>query len=138
MPNITAINTLVTLIKSATDIARRLKESGQSLKEAEHKSQIADLISSLADAKLYMTELQQLLSDKDAEIENLNEQLAIKEAIEWDRPYYWTVDGDIKNGPYCQQCYDSDAKLIRLQQSSNQVTWNCRKCKNNFSKRIDG
>jgi hypothetical protein len=65
-------------------------------------------------------------------IRELEGKLAIRERVVWEPPYYWIKNGDEKDGPYCQHCYDKDAKLIRLQ---NKATgrWYCYICKSGFT-----
>ena len=127
MTDITTISAALGSIKVATDIARLIKDSGASLEQAEVKLQIAELIVSLADAKIELAEVQVLLSSKDREIEELKKKLITKEAIVWEKPYYWVVDGDHQDGPYCQQCFDNGQKLIRLQAEGTGF-WRCRTC----------
>jgi len=68
MPDITAISSVSSTIKTATDIARYLKESDLSLEKAESKLKLADLVSALADAKLQISEIKELLIEKDKKI----------------------------------------------------------------------
>ena len=114
-------------IKSATDIAKLLKETDLSLEKAEVKLKLADLISTLADAKMEIAEVQDHLREKDTKIRELEEALAVKEKLAYEAPYYWSVQGDKKDGPFCQQCKDSNNKLIRLQ-SRGTGGWHCRTC----------
>jgi hypothetical protein len=51
-----------------------------------------------------------------------------KEEIIYEAPSYFKMDGGIKDGPYCQHCYDNaDKKLIRLQQGGEGI-WDCLAC----------
>jgi len=127
MNDISTISAVLGSIKTATDIAKLIKDSGASLEQAEIKLQIAELISSLADAKIELAEVQAQLSDKDKYIEALNEQINIKKSVTWERPYYWVIKGKNKDGPFCQQCYDNNQKLIRLQGGGTRP-WRCKTC----------
>ncbi len=91
MPDIAVIASVVGSIKAATDIAKMLKESSLSLEKAELKLKFAELISSLADAKIEMSEAQELVLEKDRSIRKLQEALNVQEALEWEDPYYWHV-----------------------------------------------
>lgn len=73
-----------------------IKDSGTSLEKAEVKLQIAELISSLADIKIELADVQGILIEKD----------------------------EGKDGPFCQQCYDNENKLIRLQ-GGGTSHWHC-------------
>lgn len=64
-------------------------------------------------------------------IKGLEEQIALRAKIAWDKPYYWVDDGGKRDGPYCQTCHDKDGKLIRLQDGTNGV-WRCKVCKGVF------
>ena len=132
MADIMAISAVVGSIKAATDIARLLKDSTTSLEQAEVKMKLAELISALADAKIEMAAIQELLLEKESEIVALNEKLEIKDNIVWEKPYYFLVKGSQKDGPYCQHCYDSEKSLIRLQQpaTTSPGLWQCHKCGN--------
>jgi hypothetical protein len=129
--DISTISTLLTSLKTATDIARFIKDGDLSLEKAETKLKLAELISALADAKIEVTEVQQMLQDKDAELRELQEKLETKEQLRWEEPYYWRLLGATKDGPYCQHCYDTDRRLIRLQ-GNGEGYWECKACKNSF------
>lgn len=66
-----------------------------------------------------------------AQIGNLEERLKIKEKMEYEKPYYWIRDGESKDGPFCQRCYDTNKNLLRLQGGNNDV-WVCYECKRTY------
>jgi hypothetical protein len=72
MPDILAINATVTAIKHSIDIAKAIKDADSTLQKAELKFRVAELIESLADAKIKATELQGLVQEKDLEIKRLS------------------------------------------------------------------
>ena len=82
----------------------------------------------LADAKHEIAQVQGVIAEKDQAIKELQEKLAIKGQMRYKRPFYWRVDDDKKEGPFCQKCYDSDGKLIHLQQRHGRDEWHCRQC----------
>jgi len=133
MPDITGIAAALGSIKAATDIAKLLKESSLSLEKAELKLKFAELISALADAKIEMSEIQELVLEKDRSIRELQEALNVQEALEWEDPYYWHVKDGKREGPYCQHCYDNQKKLIRLQGDAEDGYWECKACKNSYT-----
>ena len=57
----------------------------------------------------------------------LKSEMDVKSNLQWERPYYFLKDGDSKEGPFCQKCYDTDSKLIRLQER-DQGSWCCHTC----------
>ena len=129
--DVTTISTLLGSIKTATDIAKLIKNSDLSLEKAETKLKLAELISALADAKIEVTEIQQSLLDRDAQIREFQAKLDVKGKLQWEQPYYWLSDGQRREGPFCQQCYDTDEKLMRLQGSGDGY-WECKTCKNSY------
>ena len=66
-----------------------------------------------------------------ARVKALEEQLELRQKLKWEKPYYWITEGNERDGPYCQKCFDHDSKLIRLQ-GGNNGTWHCYVCKGNF------
>ena len=67
------------------------------------------------------------------EVGSLREQLEIKGKMIWEKPYYWLVDGDKREGPFCQVCWDKDSEKIRLQDDNEgNGMWQCQSCKNTF------
>jgi len=85
-------------------------------------------IMSLREAAIELQDENQVLRDK---ILLLEKELEIKAKLEWEKPYYFLVDKDEKEGPYCQLCYDKEHKLIRLQ-GGNRGSWFCHSCKSSF------
>lgn len=130
--DIASISTALGSIKTATEIAKLIKNSDISLQDAELKLKLADLISSLADAKIEIAEIQTELISKQEKISELESQLKLKEQVSWDEPYYWLGPASDKNGPYCQKCFDGDHKLIRLQ-GNREGYWECKVCKSSYT-----
>lgn len=64
-------------------------------------------------------------------ISALEAKLNEKEKLVWEPPFYWLKEGNAKDGPFCQQCYDSKTKLMRLQ-NTDKGAWRCSTCNNNF------
>ncbi len=133
MTDIATIGAILGSIKTATEIAKIIKDSSSTLEEAEIKLQLAELISALADVKIEAADIQTELIDKDKIIEELQNKLKIKSSIKWYEPYYWVVkvESGEKEGPYCQVCYDKDEALIRLYKQEKGA-WSCKVCKNNY------
>ncbi|PSU68589.1 hypothetical protein C9J20_15045 [Photobacterium phosphoreum] len=127
-----AIASALSGIKTASDIARIIKDSGTSLESAEIKFKLADLIYALAEAKIEIADFKELLSTKDDEIKELKKTLKLKQNVIWQEPSYYIVDSDKKDGPYCQRCYDVDVKLVRLQSPNKNGFWKCSQCTNNY------
>lgn len=131
--DIPTIAAVISSIKSATDIAKLLKETDLSLEKAEVKLKLSDLYSALADAKMQIADIQDLLREKDSKIRELEEALTVNASLEYEAPYYWCVRDGKKDGPFCQQCKDADGKLVRLQERGVQGGWHCKTCDKIFN-----
>lgn len=55
--------------------------------------------------------------------------LNIQKNAQYEKPFYWIIENNKKDGPFCQQCYDNERKLIRPLDHNNGV-WTCPTCKN--------
>ncbi|NKE72375.1 hypothetical protein [Candidatus Manganitrophus noduliformans] len=131
MTDIVTISSMLSSIKTASDIAKFFRDTDLSFEKAEQKLKLAELISALADTKMQVAEIQDLISTKDKKIKELEEAIEIKAKLKWEAPYYWLVDKE-KDGPFCQQCYDKDSELIHLQ-GNGEGYWNCKTCKNHYT-----
>ncbi len=132
MADFAAISSILSSVKTATDIAKLLKDSDLSLEKAEMKLKLADLITALADAKIEVSDIQSSISEKDKIIKVLEEKLEIKQKMKFEQPYYWLINDNKKEGPFCQHCYDKDSKTIRLQ-GDGAGYWECRVCRNGYT-----
>ena len=132
MDPITAISSTLASIKTATEIAKLLKDADLSLEKAEYKLKLAELVGALADAKLEIVSVQDIVAEKDRTIKELEQKLDLKGKVKFERPFYWKQDDDQRDGPFCQKCYDSKDKLIRLQQRGNRDEWDCLECSNYY------
>ena len=106
----------------------------------DHAKDIAELIKKYNDAELYQKiidlrdEIFELKEDNlklKEKIKALEEEKKISEKMEYESPFYWLKDGENKDGPYCQKCYDDKKQLIRLQDLKNGC-WGCFVCKSTF------
>lgn len=135
MPDLLSITSLLSSVKTATDIAKFFRESDLALDKAEAKLKISDLLNSLADVKFEVSELQSLLLSKDDEIRNLKELIAKKNAMKFDGIFY-RVEGD--SVPYCAVCFERDHKSHHLtyHRGGRQFSefWHCKICNSQFNK----
>lgn len=111
MADLASISAVLSSVKTATDLARIIKDSDISLSNAEAKFQMAELICALADVKLELAEVQSILVDKDAHIFSLESQLKEQRSVKFDGTLYY-AEGD--NTPFCPVCYEGSKKLIHL------------------------
>ena len=83
-------------------------------------------------------ELQEVNSDLRARVSELEEELRIKGSLEYSEGTYWlrredtASDSTIKDGPFCQHCYDAEQKMIRLQDWGE--AWSCMHCEHSYEK----
>lgn len=61
-------------------------------------------------------------------VKALEESSRIRGQMRFDGAAYWLEGGNAKEGPFCQHCYDTTEKLVRLQDWGE--SWNCFACKN--------
>jgi len=124
---------LLTQTKTAVDIAKFINNSSDTLDKSEQKLKLAELIEALADIKMETAEIKSLMIKKDEDIIKLRQQLHLKDNMEYEAPYYWSIDGkNDKDGPFCQKCYDVDKQLIRLQKVGSNDLWSCHNCSGKF------
>ena len=133
MADITTISTILTSIKTATDIAKLLKDSNSSLETAEYKLQLADLVSNLADVKIEVAELQDSIRSRDERIRELEGQIKYKARLRFDGELYW-MEGD--ETPFCTLCLENEKKTLHLLHiQRNEFTsekWYCRACSTDY------
>ena len=126
--DMTSLTTLLGSIKTATEIAKLIKDSGATLEQAEMRLKLADLIGALADAKLEIATVQGAMADREARIRELEEAARIRDTVRYEDPSYWLESSTGRSGPFCQHCYDTQSKLVRLQDGSDGA-WHCLACK---------
>lgn len=125
--DISSIGAALSSIKTAADLAKIIKDSSSSLEQAEVKFKLAELVSALAEAKMDIASIKELILEKENEISVLKGLLEIKKKVMWEKPFYFLVEDDVKDGPYCPTCYDNHKKMIRLQDEEN-GSWRCHVC----------
>ena len=136
---LTTISTVLSSIKTATDIAKLIKSSTTTLEEAEVKLKFAELIGALADVKIEVSEIQEQLIAKNEKIKELEGEQKLNNEITFEDDKYWLESKGKKDGPYCQCCYDTEKKLVRLiycQRESDEFGDSsfhlCRACNNSY------
>lgn len=131
--DLTTVAALLGNIKTATDLARAIKDSGATLEQAEMRLKLAELVSALADVKIEAASVQQALLDAQDRIRELGAAAKLRAELKWRQPCYW-CPSDTDSGeeePFCQVCYDNEGKLSRLH-SDGKGYFQCRVCKQSF------
>lgn len=132
--DLTTVTALLGNIKTATELARAIKDSGTTLERAEMQLKLADLISSLADVKIEAAGVQQTLLDAQERVRKLEAAIKLRAELKWRQPCYWLpseVKG-VEEEPFCQACHDNEGKLSRLH-SDGKGHFQCRVCKQSFN-----
>lgn len=60
------------------------------------------------------------------QLQEYEDVLYLAKNLEYDGYSYWLKTGAIKQGPFCQQCFDKDGLLIRLHEHKD--SWKCLTC----------
>ena len=110
----------MSLLPNYKDIVDLLKKG--STIEAQEK------IMELREGALALQEENILLKERISELES---RLNKKNELQYEAPFYWAMADEKKEGPFCQRCYDSDSKIIRLQKIE-EGNWHCRLCSNSY------
>ena len=85
--------------------------------------EIAELVKKLGNVDLYRRivdlegEIIELSGENHAlkeRIAELEKNLKLRAELKFESGVYWRIDGQTKEGPFCQRCYDADGKLLRL------------------------
>ncbi|TWT86688.1 hypothetical protein Mal64_35170 [Pseudobythopirellula maris] len=122
------------------DIGVKLRDS---LRDAEHKTLIAELMNAVADVKMEAADLKQenlVLSEKLTDLQELKD---IRKYLRIDRGTYRLDDENeagIAGGIFCTYCMDTKKQLVRLsivQGKNKEGNCRCPGCKNMFFARVD-
>jgi hypothetical protein len=116
MPDLATIAAALSSLKTATEIAKFLRESDLSLEKAELKLKLADLIGALADVKMELAELQDLIQTRDNRIAELEDAFQHKDTLvrRYDAYYRADANGNPAGEPLCLRCWETDHKLRQL------------------------
>ena len=141
MADIATISTVLTSLKTATEIAKLLRDSSASLEKAELKLKLAELVGSLADAKIELTEVQEELVARSARIAQLEEALESRDALVRNNDAYYRMNdaGQPIGTPFCLRCWDIEHKQRQLVHDAlNYRLRTCTACKTSYDGRLAG
>lgn len=139
MADLGTITAVLNSIKVATDIAKALRESDLSIERAELKLRLAEMIGALADAKIEVTDVQQLLGEKDREISELQEAFQSKDSLAKRYDAYYDADatGNPVGEPFCMSCWQVRHKKYNLQsQAGDRQIRVCVSCGAKYTSRL--
>lgn len=141
MVDIAAIGAVLNSLKTATDIAKFIRESDLSLERAELKMKVADLVGALADVKMQVVEFQDSFAAKEQRIKELEDAFQAKDTLvrRYDAYYHADNEGSPMGVPYCLRCWENDHKQRQLvrdaQEFRNRV---CTSCGHRYEGRLAG
>ena len=141
MPDFSAIGAVLGSLKTATEIAKFIRESDFSIERAEMKMKVADLIGALADVKLELVELQDAFASKDTRIKELEDAFETKDSLvrRYDAYYKADTSSNPLGAPYCLRCWESDHKQRLLVHDAKEYrTRLCTSCGHKYEGRLAG
>src|SRR5215212_9893370 len=74
----------------------------------EAEKRIVALRASATSAQLEVSKLKEV-------VKALERELHLRDSLSFDGQFYWTGAGEVKEGPYCQTCFDTEHLMMRLQ-----------------------
>jgi len=132
MVDIASISAALHSLKAAMDIAAYLNTTEKKWNSAELKLKIAELTDALLSAKSGILESSNLLSEKQVEIDRLNEALAFKAKLIFINGLYH-ASGQPLDNPYCPGCWESNHKAIHLHRVPRDCrSLECPVCRNKY------
>ena len=141
MPDIAAIGAILGSLKTATDIAKFIRESDLSLERAELKLKVVDLVGALADVKLELIELQETFAAKEGRIKELEEAFQAKDSLVRRYDAYYRADehGKPLGVPHCLRCWENEHKQRQLVHDAKEHrTRICTGCGHRYESRLAG
>jgi len=122
--DITVVGTALSSIKSALEIVKAIREAGETFQAAEWKLKLADLMETLADARIEVVNVQDVVLDREKRIKELEDALAKTGELvrHLDAYYIQSDEGKPTGHPKCLRCWDVDHRLINLYRSGTAAT----------------
>ncbi len=139
MTDFSTITAILGNLKVATDIARAIRDSDISIERAELRLKLAEVIGALADAKIEVTDIQELLRSKELELSELKEAFETKDDLvkRYDGYYHKDNQGNAIGEPYCISCWQTKHKRFNLQYVAGDRTLKaCVSCGSKFNSRL--
>ncbi|MFV3408914.1 hypothetical protein ACNH6C_09930 [Bdellovibrio bacteriovorus] len=116
-------------------LTKNLKDLDIKMNEATLKGQLIDLHLAVVELKGSVLELKNENLEKEMKITELQAQLNQKVDMSWEDPFYFKKSADgKKDGPFCQQCYDSKSTIVRLPKPDSDNPWyTCKTCTSSYN-----
>ena len=138
MTDLATVTAVLSNIKLATDIAKALRQSDVAIEKAELKLKLAEMIGALADAKLEVTDIQELLVAKERHISELEEAFQSKDSLVRHGDAFYAIDGSgLPIGEaFCAHCWQVKHKKYTLHyEARDHFVKICLSCNKKYSAR---
>ena len=129
----TLIASVISSVESTMNIVKALGETAFSMKNAVLKEKIAELMNLLADQKIKMAEIKNVILNKEEEIVLLKKQIAQINSNEKPRHERGVYKFGVDEGSYCTRCWDSKMKKFQVTETIIPGTRQCPECQSFFS-----
>lgn len=130
------IGSALAALSASIGLVKDIKDAAFSLDSAQLKAQMAELYSSLADARMQPANINHVLRQKDEEIERLRASHALKKQLIRHRGEYYEKDaeGCPVGAPFCEYCYNRGilARKIEAARPKEGLRVYCPECQNEF------
>lgn len=128
------IMSALTAVSKGLDIVRALKDIETKSNDATFKLQMAELHSTLADAKMALSDAREALTEKDIEIRNLKTVQSDKMRVVRYKGYNFGVDdhGVSIGRPFCPACEQKQGLQIQISRATSRHDL-CPNCKAIYS-----
>ena len=127
MPIMETVATAMQAYEAAKAVVTVASEAKRAVDTADIKLKLAEAKGALADVMTDAISMQ-------ARIDELEKLVALRGRVHYCEPSYWETRADgSEDGPYCQPCWDTGGKLIRLQTTGFYQRLKCHACKAEFA-----
>ena len=115
----------------ALNIAKALRSIERDYDAASYKSQITDLIVSLTETKLALSDAKDQLADRDQEIVRLKASFEDKSNLKkgiGDYSYKTDEQGNLRGYPVCPRCEEVDGRIVQTKETDHSSKSSCPAC----------
>lgn len=133
-----SIATAIAMVNGSLELVKKLSSASGAVERAELKLRAADLIGSLADAKLALITSMEEAQAQQRTIAELEEALQLKATVVrvYDAYYKTDTNGKPHGDPFCARCWQADHRLFYLTSARRgAMETSCARCNAKFPKR---
>jgi hypothetical protein len=133
MTDLQSITSVLATTKHLTDLAKLIKGSFATLKDAELNLKITEMAEKTMQLREQVMDVKEELFKRQEEVQDLKEKLALKDKLVFKEFAYFDGEG----GAFCQPCFDAK-KIQSNLHDSGRGYWECKICKTAASGEIPG